>query len=121
MVDYGFCGQMIDYYEIIECIVSALEEWLAMKRHPEIGAQILSKSKQLNELKHIVLCHHEHYDGKGYPCGLSGVPTKGLGISLPDAVRTNCVPCKGAGSVVFTPNFRKSSSFYRKMISLSLK
>lgn len=48
------------------------EEWLAMKRHPEIGANILRKSHHLNELKGIVLHHHERFDGKGYPAGLRG-------------------------------------------------
>lgn len=48
-------------------------EWDAIKKHPEIGAEILSKSHHLNELKDIVLYHHERYDGKGYPLGLSGI------------------------------------------------
>ena len=48
-------------------------EWMQIKRHPEIGAEILSKSKHLNELKDMVLYHHERYDGKGYPVGISGV------------------------------------------------
>ena len=43
------------------------EEWQAMKRHPSIGAEILSKSEHLSEVKEIVLCHHERFDGKGYP------------------------------------------------------
>ncbi|MPM92619.1 hypothetical protein SDC9_139754 [bioreactor metagenome] len=43
-----------------------------MKRHPQIGAEILSKSHHLNELKDMVLYHHERVDGNGYPDGLSG-------------------------------------------------
>lgn len=42
------------------------DEWEKMKKHPEIGSEILSKSQQLSELKDIVLHHHERYDGKGY-------------------------------------------------------
>ena len=42
------------------------DEWGKMKKHPEIGSEILSKSQQLSELKDIVLHHHERYDGKGY-------------------------------------------------------
>lgn len=41
------------------------DEWEKMKKHPEIGSEILSKSQQLSELKDIVLHHHERYDGKG--------------------------------------------------------
>lgn len=47
-----------------------LEEWECMKKHPQIGAEILSKSHHLNELKDMVLYHHERVDGKGYPKGL---------------------------------------------------
>lgn len=48
-------------------------EWEQIKKHPAIGAEILSKSQHLNELKDIVLHHHERYDGKGYPSKLRGV------------------------------------------------
>jgi putative nucleotidyltransferase with HDIG domain len=49
------------------------EEWELIKKHPQIGADILSKSEHLKELIKIVLSHHERYDGKGYPKGLKGV------------------------------------------------
>jgi putative nucleotidyltransferase with HDIG domain len=49
------------------------EEWEQIKRHTEIGAEILSKSKHLRDLTEIVLYHHERYDGKGYPEGRKGV------------------------------------------------
>jgi putative nucleotidyltransferase with HDIG domain len=49
------------------------EEWEQIKRHTEIGAEILSKSKHLRDLSEIVLYHHERYDGKGYPEGRKGV------------------------------------------------
>jgi putative two-component system response regulator len=48
------------------------EEWEIMKRHPQIGYDILRKIKFLDEAAQIVLHHHEHYTGKGYPDGLSG-------------------------------------------------
>lgn len=64
------------------------DEWQAMKRHPEIGATILSKSKYLNELKEIVLYHHERYDGKGYPEGLKGekIPIGSRIIAICDSI-----------------------------------
>ena len=49
------------------------EEFSYIKKHPVIGAEILSKSKKLGELSDIVLMHHERYDGKGYPLGKDGV------------------------------------------------
>lgn len=47
-------------------------EWAQMRRHPEIGYQILSKSALLKKIARIVLHHHERWDGKGYPAGLKG-------------------------------------------------
>ena len=46
-------------------------EWEYIKMHPEIGHNILSKSKKLKDISKIVLSHHERWDGKGYPNGLS--------------------------------------------------
>lgn len=64
------------------------EEWQAMKRHPSIGAEILSKSEHLSEVKEIVLCHHERFDGKGYPLGLKGeeIPVGARIIAICDSI-----------------------------------
>jgi response regulator RpfG family c-di-GMP phosphodiesterase len=48
-------------------------EWLLMQRHPEIGFRILSSIKFLKEAAQLVLHHHEHFDGTGYPHNLKGV------------------------------------------------
>lgn len=58
-----------------------------IKRHPAIGANILSEIKQMRDIVQGVLCHHERIDGKGYPNGLSGdnVPFLGKIISLADS------------------------------------
>lgn len=45
------------------------EEWKMMKRHPQIGADILAKSPRFLRISAIILHHHERYDGKGYPFG----------------------------------------------------
>ena len=45
------------------------EEWKMMKRHPQIGADILAKSPSFSRIAAIILHHHERYDGKGYPFG----------------------------------------------------
>jgi putative nucleotidyltransferase with HDIG domain len=46
------------------------EEWVEMRRHPEIGARILSGIPFLGPAAEIVLSHQERWDGKGYPRGL---------------------------------------------------
>lgn len=47
-------------------------EWLEMRKHPEIGADIVSNIKMMKSAVPYILFHHEHYDGKGYPNGLRG-------------------------------------------------
>lgn len=48
-------------------------EWEQIKMHPKIGFNILSKSRKLKYISKIVLYHHERWDGRGYPQGLSGI------------------------------------------------
>lgn len=48
------------------------DEYEAIKKHPEIGHTILRDIKLLDDVLPGVLHHHERYDGKGYPHGLSG-------------------------------------------------
>lgn len=45
-------------------------EWMQMRRHPEIGHQILRGIPFLLPAAEIVLCHQERWDGGGYPRGL---------------------------------------------------
>ncbi|WP_263768405.1 HD domain-containing phosphohydrolase [Propionivibrio soli] len=48
------------------------EEWAFMKRHAEIGAEIIGEhdSELLTIARSVALTHHERWDGKGYPRGL---------------------------------------------------
>jgi len=48
------------------------EEYMIVKTHPLVGEKILSPVLLLDKEKEITLCHHERWDGKGYPAGLSG-------------------------------------------------
>jgi putative nucleotidyltransferase with HDIG domain len=63
------------------------EEFDVMKKHPQIGARILADVKQVKALIPGVLCHHERFDGKGYPAGLAGsaIPLMGRIIGLADS------------------------------------
>ncbi len=45
------------------------QEFLEIKKHPEIGFRILGSMNSMAELAEYVLCHHERWDGKGYPHG----------------------------------------------------
>jgi diguanylate cyclase (GGDEF)-like protein/putative nucleotidyltransferase with HDIG domain len=48
------------------------EEFQRMKIHPQVGAQILANVPFPYPVVPLVRCHHERFDGKGYPDGLSG-------------------------------------------------
>ncbi|OGI04515.1 MAG: hypothetical protein A2Y25_06165 [Candidatus Melainabacteria bacterium GWF2_37_15] len=63
------------------------EEYELIKNHLTIGIKILQEIKQLNHVIKIVECHHEHYDGKGYPNGLKGeeIPIESQIIAVADA------------------------------------
>jgi putative nucleotidyltransferase with HDIG domain len=57
------------------------QEWTQMRRHPEIGYQILKAIPYLEDARDIVLNHQERWDGLGYPQGLQGEETP-LGARL---------------------------------------
>jgi putative nucleotidyltransferase with HDIG domain len=46
------------------------EDWMAIQRHPELGADMLRDLGMYGPVAEIVLAHHERIDGRGYPSGL---------------------------------------------------
>jgi response regulator RpfG family c-di-GMP phosphodiesterase len=48
------------------------EEWAVMRRHPEIAYELLAPIDFLRRALDVPYCHHEHWDGSGYPRGLKG-------------------------------------------------
>jgi HD-GYP domain-containing protein (c-di-GMP phosphodiesterase class II) len=48
------------------------EEWVIMRRHPEIGESIIKPVRSLQHLCDLIRHHHEKLDGSGYPDGLKG-------------------------------------------------
>jgi putative nucleotidyltransferase with HDIG domain len=49
-----------------------LEEFIIIKNHPTIGENILRPVVLLEKERKIIQCHHERWDGKGYPLGIAG-------------------------------------------------
>jgi HD-GYP domain-containing protein (c-di-GMP phosphodiesterase class II) len=47
------------------------QEFSIMKTHVNIGLEIIGEVKWLELAQEVVACHHERYDGSGYPGGLS--------------------------------------------------
>lgn len=48
------------------------EEWAEMRQHPDYAYSVLKNIAFLNEALEIPYCHHERWDGSGYPRGLKG-------------------------------------------------
>ncbi len=46
------------------------QEWEQMRKHPIVGYRIARSSPELADVAEAILCHHEHWDGTGYPRGL---------------------------------------------------
>ena len=61
------------------------EEWIEMRRHPEIGARLLGDDAP--DIRGWILAHHERPDGKGYPYGLQGtaIPLEARILAVGDA------------------------------------
>lgn len=63
------------------------EEYDIIKNHPVLGARILGNIKEMPALQRGARWHHERYDGKGYPDGISGkdIPEEARIIAVADA------------------------------------
>ena len=70
------------------------EEFSVIREHPKIGATILGGSDipLLQMAVDIALCHHERWDGTGYPCGLSGeeIPEAARLVAIVDVYDALC-------------------------------
>ncbi|MBC8386460.1 MAG: diguanylate cyclase, partial [Actinobacteria bacterium] len=62
-------------------------EWNTIKRHPVIGSNICESSPLLVHIANSILCHHEWWDGNGYPRGIKGddIPIISRIITIVDA------------------------------------
>ncbi|KZL91620.1 HD-GYP domain-containing protein [Clostridium magnum] len=81
----------------------ALHEWEYIKVHPKIGFDILSKSNRLKHISRMVLYHHERWDGKGYPEGLSK-------MDIPLGARIIAV-CDSIDAMTSTRPYREAMKF----------
>ncbi|MFW6273958.1 MAG: HD domain-containing phosphohydrolase [Halanaerobium sp.] len=63
------------------------EEWEIIKSHPVKGAAIADSTEEFSQIAKYIRHHHEHWDGSGYPDGLSGkeIPLLSRIITLVDS------------------------------------
>ncbi len=59
-------------------------EYQVVKKHPFVGWKILENYPEFEEVRSLILSHHERFDGMGYPFGLKGadIPVEASIISL---------------------------------------
>lgn len=71
-----------------KCGKLAEAEWSEIRKHPVIGADILSKAGKLENVAEGVLYHHERWNGTGYPEGLIGedIPLNARMIAICDSI-----------------------------------
>ncbi|OGO32773.1 MAG: hypothetical protein A2Z29_00770 [Chloroflexi bacterium RBG_16_56_11] len=62
----------IDSHILVKPEPLSPEEWQVMREHPTHGANLLREIPFLEKASELVLCHHEKYNGEGYPRGLKG-------------------------------------------------
>ncbi len=78
------------------------QETREIERHPEIGYRIARTVPEFAPVAEAILCHHERYDGSGYPRGLAGedIPLQARILALADAydVMTHDQPYRSAMS-----------------------
>jgi len=76
------------------------KEWEDVRKHSEAGYRIAHASYELSQIANYILCHHERWDGTGYPLREKGkgIPLLSRIISVVDAydVMTNHRPYKEA-------------------------
>ena len=66
------------------------QEWHSMRQHPILGSQILTPISGFEKIATFVKSHHEKFNGRGYPCGLTGkeIPLGGRILAVADAFTT---------------------------------
>ena len=91
-VGYGFMLHDVGKIGIPDAVLNkpgSLDalEWEVMKRHPEMGVKIVEPIGFSERATEIILCHHEHFDGSGYPYGLAGedIPITARAFAVADA------------------------------------
>jgi putative nucleotidyltransferase with HDIG domain len=64
------------------------QEYEVVRRHSELGADIVSNAASLKALVPIIRHHHERFDGRGYPAQISGhaIPLEARILSVADTV-----------------------------------
>jgi len=90
------------------------EEWVVMRRHPALAFEMLAPIHYLQSAMDIPYCHHEKWDGTGYPRGLKGeqIPLAARIFALADVwdALTSDRPYRNAWSIEKALEYLKSEA-----------
>jgi ribonuclease P protein subunit RPR2 len=105
-LEYGFLLHDLGKIGIPDAILLkpgplTADERSVIRRHPELGERVISRIPGLGRLaRDVVACHHERWDGSGYPQGLAGaeIPPAARIFAVADAwdAMTNDRPYRAA-------------------------
>lgn len=91
-IGYGFMLHDVGKIGIPDAILNKpgpldADEWAIMRRHPELGVKIVEPAGFSEATTEIILCHHEHWDGDGYPNRLRAeeIPLTARAFAVADA------------------------------------
>jgi putative nucleotidyltransferase with HDIG domain len=75
-------------------VVLTEDDWVAIRRHPELGADMLRDIGVYGPLSEIIVAHHERIDGKGYPhrLGADEIPEIAKIIAVAEVYDTLTAP-----------------------------
>jgi len=80
---FGRCGQAEPGDTLFKPGPLTPEEWVILHQHPQYAYDLLSPIPYLRPALDIPYCHHERWDGSGYPRGLKGEESPWRRASLP--------------------------------------
>ena len=104
-VGYGFTLHDVGKIGIPDAILNKpgpldTNEWDVMRAHPELGLKIVEPIGFSHSATDVILCHHERWDGSGYPSGIKGddIPLAARVFTIADAydAMTSDRPYRGA-------------------------
>ena len=86
-ISLGFATKTSAHESLEKVFKLAEAEWAEIKKHPEVGYRIAQTVPELRKISEYILCHHERWDGNGYPQGLKGaeIPLPARILAIVDA------------------------------------
>lgn len=104
------------------------EEWKVIKKHPQMGVEIVAPILEFYPCELAILHHHERWDGTGYPTGLkgNGIPLEARILAIVDAFSAMTSPrpyqlTKSYDEAIFELKKEKGKQFDPELVEIFVK